>query len=55
MIGLPISSYDENPRKTACHKISDQYRKSMISFFLYSWDRPDDGYKTVEETCGVFV
>jgi hypothetical protein len=36
-------------------EISDQYCYCIISFFLYSWDRPDDGYKTVAETCSWFI
>jgi hypothetical protein len=31
-------------------EISDEYYNLVISFFLYSLDRPDDGYKTVIET-----
>ena len=32
-------------------EISDEYYNRVISFFSYSLDRHDDGYKTVIETC----
>jgi len=33
-------------------QITDQYCNCIISFFSCSRDWPDDGYKTVHETCG---
>jgi hypothetical protein len=40
---LFCSHHQADPKNT--------YKKKGVFVFLYSWDRHDDGYKTVAETC----